>query len=74
VNRIIREQGPINTASLPAYPLATPALAPLRAKAEAKGLTDFSPLWSGQGPPPQEGIGAKELTQALAEESLALLG
>lgn len=74
VNRIIREQGPINTTSLPAYPLATPAIAPLRAKAEAKGLTDFSPLWSGQGAPPREGIGAKELTRAFAEEALALLG
>ena len=74
VNRIIREQGPINTSSLPAYPLVTPALKPLRAQAEAKGLTDFSPLWSGQGAPPREGIGAKELTQAFADEALALLG
>jgi nitronate monooxygenase len=74
MNRMIREQGPINTTSLPAYPLATPAIAPLRAKAEAKGLTDFSPLWSGQGAPPRQGVGAKELTQALAEEALALLG
>jgi nitronate monooxygenase len=74
VNRVIREQGPINNSTLPAYPLATPALAPLRAKAEAKGLTDFSPLWSGQGAPPREGIGAKELTEKLADEALALLG
>jgi nitronate monooxygenase len=73
-NRVIREQGPINTTSLPAYPLATPAIAPLRAKAEAKGLTDFSPLWSGQGAPPREGVGAKELTQTFADEALALLG
>jgi nitronate monooxygenase len=74
VNRVIRERGPINTTSLPAYPLATPAIAPLRAKAEAKGLTDFSPLWSGQGAPPREGVGAKELTQTFADEALALLG
>ena len=74
LNRMIREQGPINTSTLPAYPLATPALAPLRAKAEAKGLTDFSPLWSGQGAPPQEGIGAKELTEKFADEALVLLG
>ncbi len=74
MNRMIGEQGPINTTSLPAYPLATPAIAPLRAKAEAKGLTDFSPLWSGQGSPPREGVGAKELTQAFADEALALLG
>jgi nitronate monooxygenase len=74
VNRVIREQGPINTTSLPAYPLATPAIAPLRAKSEAKGSSDFSPLWSGQGAPPREGIGAKELTGKFAEEALALLG
>jgi nitronate monooxygenase len=74
VNRIIREQGPINNSSLPAYPLATPALAPLRAKAEAKGSSDFSPLWSGQGAPPPTGIGAGELTRKFADEALALLG
>ena len=32
----------------PAFPLATAALAPLRAAAEARGLPDFSPLWAGQ--------------------------
>jgi nitronate monooxygenase len=74
VNRIIREQGPINNSSLPAYPLATPALAPLRAKAEAKGSSDFSPLWSGQGAPPPTGIGAGELTRKFADEALTLLG
>ncbi len=74
VTRFVREQGPINNSTLPAYPLATPALAPLRAKAEAKGSSDFSPLWSGQGAPPPEGIGAKELTQKFADEALALLG
>jgi nitronate monooxygenase len=73
VTRFVREQGPIATA-LPAYPLATPALAQLRAKAEAKGSSDFSPLWSGQGAPPPEGISAKDLTLKLAEDALALLG
>ena len=47
VNRIIRELGPISPAA-PAFPLATSAIAPLRAKAEARGSGDFSPLWSGQ--------------------------
>jgi nitronate monooxygenase len=46
VNRIIRELGPIGPA--PAFPLAVAALAPLRAKAEAAGSGDFSPLWAGQ--------------------------
>ena len=47
VNRVIRELGPI-CAAAPAFPLATGAIAPLRAKAEAQGVADFSPLWSGQ--------------------------
>jgi nitronate monooxygenase len=72
LTRLVREQGPINTA-IPAYPLATPALAPLRAKAEAKGSGDFSLLWSGQGGVPVSGLGAKELTRKLAEEALSRL-
>jgi len=47
VNRLMRELGPISPAA-PAFPLATAAIAPLRAKAEAGGLGDFSPLWCGQ--------------------------
>jgi nitronate monooxygenase len=73
LNRIIREQGPINPAH-PSYPLATPALAPLRKAAEAKGSSDFSWFWSGQGAPPRTGIGAGDLTRKLADEALALLG
>jgi len=72
LTRFVREQGPINSA-IPAYPLATPALAPLRAKAEACGSGDFSLLWSGQGAAPPSGMSAKELTQKLAEEALAHL-
>ena len=47
VNRIVREVGPISD-KVPAFPLATAALAPLRAAAERAGSGDFSPLWSGQ--------------------------
>ena len=47
LNRVIREVGPIN-AIAPEFPLAAGALLPLRAKAEAAGSGDFSPLWSGQ--------------------------
>jgi nitronate monooxygenase len=72
LNRFIRELGPINPAH-PSYPLATPALVPLRAKAEAKGSGDFSWFWSGQGAVPPSGIGAKDLTRKLADEALALL-
>lgn len=68
LNRFVREQGPLSPA-IPAYPLATPALAPLRKAAEAKGSGDFSWFWSGQGAPPPTEIGAKELTRKLADEA-----
>jgi nitronate monooxygenase len=73
MNRFVREQGAINPA-VATYPLATPALAPLRKAAEAKGSGDFSWFWSGQGAPPPTAIGAKDLTRRLADEALALLG
>ena len=47
VNRVLREIGPIHP-GVPAFPLATTAITPLRAKAEARGSSDFSPIWSGQ--------------------------
>ena len=47
VNRIMRELGCMSAAP-PAFPLATSAIAPLRARAEAAGSGEFSPLWSGQ--------------------------
>jgi nitronate monooxygenase len=67
VNRVIAEVGPIS-AQAPAFPLATAALAPLRAKAEAAGSGDFSPLWSGQNASGCREIPAAELTRALAAE------
>jgi nitronate monooxygenase len=72
-NGFTREQGPINPAH-PAYPLATPALAPLRKAAEAQGSGDFSWFWSGQGAPPAMGVGAGVITRKLADEALVLLG
>src|SRR6185436_13714124 len=66
VNRVIRELGPIN-AEAPAFPLATSAITPLRAKAEAQGSGDFSPLWSGQNATGCREIPAGELTRTLAE-------
>lgn len=42
VNRIIRELGPLSAAA-PAFPLATPAVTALRARAESRGSGDFSP-------------------------------
>ena len=65
VNRIMRELGPINPAA-PAFPLATSAIAPLRAKAEARGSGDFSPLWSGQNASGCRELPAGEITRELS--------
>ena len=64
MNRVMKSLGPINSAA-PAFPLATSAIAPLRAKAEAQGSGDFSPLWSGQNASGCKEIGAAELTREL---------
>lgn len=65
VNRLMRELGPMN-AAVPAFPLATAALAPLRAAAEARGNGDFSSLWAGQNATGCEESPAGELTRRLA--------
>jgi len=65
VNRVIRELGPIS-AAVPAFPLATSAFAPLRAKAESLGSGDFSPLWSGQNVSGCKEVPASVLTRELA--------
>lgn len=65
VNRIMRELGPISTA-VPAFPLATAAIAPLRAKAESQGSGDFSPLWAGQNTSGCREVAAAKLTRELA--------
>ncbi len=65
VNRVMRELGAINEA-VPAFPLATAAMAPLRSQAEAAGSGDFSPLWSGQNPTGCRAISAAEMTRLLA--------
>lgn len=65
MNRIIRELGPISPIA-PAFPLATPAILPLRAKAEGQGSGDFSSLWAGQNVSGCKEIPAAELTRELA--------
>lgn len=65
VNRVMRELGAISAAA-PAFPLATAAMAPLRAHAEQCGSGDFSPLWSGQNASGCRPLPAAELTRALA--------
>jgi nitronate monooxygenase len=65
MNRIMRELGPMNAAA-PAFPLAASAIAPLRAKAESLGSSDFSPLWAGQNT-----TGCREVSAALLTRELA---
>ncbi len=64
VNRLMRELGPMSDKP-PAFPLATAAIAPLRAQAEARGSGDFSPLWSGQDASGCRQVPAAQLTREL---------
>ena len=57
------------SAAAPAFPLATTAITALRAKAEAHGSGDFSPLWAGQNVTGCRAIPAAELTRELAARS-----
>lgn len=63
INRLMRELGPIGVA--PQFPMATSALAPIRAAAEAKGSGDFSPLWSGQNASGCRAVSATEQIREL---------
>ena len=65
VNRVMRELGPVCDQA-PAFPLATNAIAPLRAAGEAAGTGDFSPLWSGQNASGCREIPAGKLVEELA--------
>ncbi|MFO1297440.1 MAG: nitronate monooxygenase [Rubrivivax sp.] len=65
VNRLLRERGPMSSEA-PAFPLATAANAPLRAAAEARGSSDFSPLWAGQNAAGCRAMPAAELTRELS--------
>jgi nitronate monooxygenase len=67
MNRLMRDLGPLNSVA-PEFPLATAALAPLRAKAEREGRGDFSPLWAGQNASTCRAIAAAGLTRELAAE------
>ncbi len=70
VNRLMSEIGPL-TPKAPSFPLASNALAPLRAKAKS---SDFTNLWSGQGVRiARRGLPAGELTRTLSSEALSRL-
>jgi len=64
VNRVMRELGPLNPAA-PAFPLATAAIAPLRAHWERQGSGDLSPLWSGQNTSGCRSAPAADITREL---------
>ena len=66
VNRLMRELGCMS-AHAPAFPLAGGASAPLRAKAEAAGSGDFSPLWSGQNASACQAASAADITRQLLQ-------
>ncbi|MGZ2411916.1 nitronate monooxygenase [Sphingomonas sp. F9_3S_D5_B_2] len=71
--RLVDELGPVRSEA-PPYPLASAALTPIRAAAEARGEFGFGPMWAGQGAAMGEPLPAAELTRKLARDSLALLG
>jgi nitronate monooxygenase len=64
VNRLMREIGPVNPAA-PAFPLAAAAIFALRAKAEPKGVNDFTSMWAGQKAAACREVSAGTLTRAL---------
>jgi hypothetical protein len=51
----------------PAFPLATAAIAPLRAAAEARQSSDFTPLWAGQNTSGLRAQAAERITQDAIE-------
>ncbi len=65
VNRLMRELGPMSS-DTPEFPLASAALAPLRAKAELAASGDFTSMWAGQNTSGCEEVSAASLTLKLA--------
>jgi len=72
MNRSMRELGPMSTEA-PPFPLASAALLPLRARAEAAGSGDFTWMWSGQAGRLARALPAGELTRGWAEQALRVL-
>ena len=66
VTRLMTELGPMST-DAPGFPLAAAAIAPLRARAEALGSSDFSPLWCGQNASGCRDRPAAAVTRSLGE-------
>ena len=67
VNRLMRELG--DSSSIPPFPLASTMTVPLRAAAEARADSGFSPLWCGQNASGCKAVPAAELTLELAADA-----
>jgi nitronate monooxygenase len=72
MTRFMREQGPLNRET-PEFPLAAGPAAALRAAFEARGRTDFSPLWSGEAAALAREEDAGELTRRLWRDARQIL-
>lgn len=72
INRAIRELGPISDI-VPDFPLASGALAPLHARAQAQGSGNFSPMLAGQAAPLGREMPAGELIRTFASQTQDLL-
>jgi nitronate monooxygenase len=72
VNRFVAEVGPM-CKDAPQFPLAAGAAAPLRAAAEKRGSSDFSPLWAGESAALARDEGAEALTRRLWTDALAAM-
>jgi nitronate monooxygenase len=71
--RLADELGPIRVEA-PPYPLASAALAPIRAAAETGGEYGFGPMWAGQAAQLGHRLPAAELTRNLAADAQSILG
>ena len=72
INRFMRDHGPMND-DAPAFPLATGAVALLRAHWEKLGSSEYSPLWAGQAAALAREEDAGALTERLWREAKATL-
>ncbi|HEY5712084.1 MAG TPA: nitronate monooxygenase [Allosphingosinicella sp.] len=61
-------------AEVPPFPMATAALGLLAKAAAARGEPGFAPLWAGQAARLGRPVPARELTEEIGREALALLG
>jgi len=71
--RLIEELGAVRPEA-PPYPLAASALAPVAKATAARGEAGFSPMWAGQSARLAPALPARELTERLGRDALALLG